>query len=98
MEVNVIQQVTWSSHLQQLVSNSDASVPGRRSSGVESHHEDAEEGSIPVSCQTETETLPLLLQLHAQQLPLQVGVTLTPTLCSETESTVNSQIIFHRKL
>lgn len=72
-------------HLEQLVSDPDASVSSRRSSRMESHHKDAETGTIPVSCQAETQTLSLLLQLHAEQRPLQVSITLTPTLWS-TES------------
>lgn len=69
-------------HLQQLVSNAYASIAGSRSARVEAHHENAEAGPVSVSRQAETQTLTVLLQLHAQQLPLQVSITFTPALCS----------------
>lgn len=67
-------------YLQQLVPNADAAVAGRGPPGCDAHHKDAHAGAVAVSCQAQTQALPLLVQLHQQQLPGQLAVSLPDSL------------------
>lgn len=71
---------SWS-HLQQFVSHRHPSVPARRPTGVDSHHEHAHARAVPVPGQAEAQARLAFLQLDHVQDAWEVAVATDDTLC-----------------